>query len=242
LAGKKPRQAALEKISVTTRGRMRLYLLGMCGMNDSGDNKTELVLRRAMNGDEQARAELLDLHRDRLRRMVAIRLDRRLAARVDASDIVQEAMRDAFERLPEYFADPQIAFYPWLRRIAWDRLMDVYRQHIAAEKRSVLKERAWIPDLNEESVVELAQSLVTNSQNPGQQALRAEMEDRMLRALVELKPGDREILVLRYMEQLDVAEIASVLGISQTAVTSRHLQAVQRLRRLVGDVSAEELR
>jgi RNA polymerase sigma-70 factor (ECF subfamily) len=195
-----------------------------------------------MNGDEQARAELLDLHRDRLRKMVAIRLDRRLAARVDASDIVQEAMRDAFERLPEYFSDPQIAFYPWLRRIAWDRLMDVYRQHIAAEKRSVLKERAWIPDLNEESVVELAQSLVTNSQNPRQLALRAEMEDRTLRALLELKPQHREILVLRYMEQLDVAEIASVLGISQTAVTSRHLRAVQRLRRLVGDVSAEELR
>lgn len=211
-------------------------------MNDSGDNKTERVLRRAMNGDVQARAELLDLHRDRLRRMVAIRLDRRLAARVDASDIVQEAMRDAFERLSAYFADPQIAFYPWLRRIAWDRLMDVYRQHIAAEKRSVLKERAWIPDLNEESVMELAQSLVTNSQNPGQQALRAEMEDRMLRALVELKPGDREILVLRYMEQLNVTEISSVLGISQTAVTSRHLRAVQRLRRLVGDASAEDLR
>jgi RNA polymerase sigma-70 factor (ECF subfamily) len=213
----------------------------MCGMSDSGDDKTERVLRRAMNGDVQARAELLNLHRDRLKRMVAIRLDRRLAARVDASDIVQEAMRDAFERLSEYFADPQIAFYPWLRRIAWDRLMDVYRQHIAAEKRSVLKERAWIPDLSEESVMELAQSLVTNSQNPGQQALRGEMEDRMLRALLDLKPQDREILVLRYMEQLDVAEIASVLGISQTAVTSRHLRAVQRLRRLVGDVSAEEL-
>ncbi|HEX2476275.1 MAG TPA: sigma-70 family RNA polymerase sigma factor [Lacipirellulaceae bacterium] len=210
-------------------------------MSDSGDDKTERVLRRAMNGDVQARAELLNLHRDRLKRMVAIRLDRRLAARVDASDIVQEAMRDAFERLSEYFADPQIAFYPWLRRIAWDRLMDVYRQHIAAEKRSVLKERAWIPDLSEESVMELAQSLVTNSQNPGQQALRGEMEDRMLRALLDLKPQDREILVLRYMEQLDVAEIASVLGISQTAVTSRHLRAVQRLRRLVGDVSAEEL-
>ncbi len=209
-------------------------------MNDSGDDKTERVLRRAMNGDGEARAELLDLHRERLKKMVAIRLDRRLAARVDASDIVQEAMRDAFERLSEYFADPQIAFYPWLRRIAWDRLMDVYRQHIAAEKRSVLKERKWIPDLSEESVMELAQSLVTNSHNPGQQALRAEMEDRMLRSLLELKPQDREILVLRYMEQLDVAEIASVLGISQTAVTSRHLRAVQRLRRLVGDASVEE--
>ena len=74
-------------------------------------------------------------------------------------------MRDAFQRLPEYFAHPNIAFYPWLRRIAWDRLMDVYRQHVAAERRSVLKEDAWLTVVNDESVAALAQNLVANSQS-----------------------------------------------------------------------------
>jgi RNA polymerase sigma-70 factor (ECF subfamily) len=208
-------------------------------MNDSGQTRAELVLERAGQGDPDAGAELLDLYRDRLRRMVAIRLDRRLAARVDPSDVVQEAMRDAFKRLPEYFADPPIAFYPWLRRIAWDRLLDVYRQHIAAEKRTVLKENLWTPELNDESIVELAQSLVTHSQNPRQQAIAAEAEARMLDALGRLKPHDREILVLRYMERLDVDEIASVQGITQTAVTSRHLRALRRLRRMLEDDSGE---
>jgi RNA polymerase sigma-70 factor (ECF subfamily) len=206
-------------------------------MDESVGRDAELLLGRANTGDAEARSELLELYRGRLRRMVAIRLDKRLAARVDPSDIVQEAMRDAFNRLSEYFAEPQIAFYPWLRRIAWDRLMDMYRQHITAEKRSVLKEHLWAPELNDESMAELANSLAANSQNPRQRAMLDEMEARMMAALAQLKPNDREILILRYMEQLDVEEIASVLEISQTAVTSRHLRALQRLRISLGDES-----
>jgi RNA polymerase sigma-70 factor (ECF subfamily) len=204
-------------------------------LNVSDGADIESLLVRARQGDAAARSELLELYRDRLRRMVAIRVDKRLAARIDPSDIVQDAMRDAFKRLDEYFATPEIAFYPWLRRIACDRLMDMYRQHITAEKRSVLKERP--PQLNDESMTELAHNLATNSQNPRQQALAAELEARMMAALTRLKPKDRELLILRYMEQLDVEEIATVMGISRTAVTSRHLRAIQRLRELLGNES-----
>lgn len=204
-------------------------------MMSSGGSKTDLLIQRAADGDMSARAELLDRYRKRLGRMVAMRIDRRIAARVDPSDIVQDAMKDAFKRLPEYFADPQLSFYPWLRRIAWDRLVDVYRQHIGAERRSILREHPGSPDLNDESVAELSQSLCTSSLNPGRRVMLAEMQARTKAALLELKPHDREILVLRYLEQLGVEEIAGVLGISQTAVTSRHLRALQRLRRLLGD-------
>jgi RNA polymerase sigma-70 factor, ECF subfamily len=197
----------------------------------------ESLLSRASDGEPQARAELLEHYRGRLRRMIAIRLDKRLAARTDPSDIVQETMHDAHRRLPEYFAEPQIAFYPWLRRIAVDRLADAQRRHIGAERRSVLKELARMPEDNEASVAELAQSICTSSILPSRRAMLAELQARMIVALDELKPHDREILVLRYLEQLGVGEIADVLGISQTAVTSRHLRALQRLRRLVGDDS-----
>jgi RNA polymerase sigma-70 factor, ECF subfamily len=204
-------------------------------MDDSRSSKTDLLLRRARDGDQQAQDALLESYRDRLRRMITIRIDPRVAARVDPSDVVQEALKDAHNRLPEYFADPQLSFYPWLRRIAWDRLVDMYRTHIGAERRSVLREHPWTPNLNDESVAELAHSIVTSSHNPGRRAMLAEMQARMKAALLELKPPDREILVLRYLEQLGVEEIAGVLGISQTAVTSRHLRALQRLRRLLGD-------
>jgi RNA polymerase sigma-70 factor, ECF subfamily len=199
--------------------------------------KTEQLLQQASGGDRQAQAELLERYRGNLRRMIAIRMDKRVAARADPSDIVQDAMKDAFKRMPEYFADPQLAFYPWLRRIAYDRLTDVHRTHLMAKRRSVLKEHPWTPNLNDESVVELAQSIVTSSISPGQRAAKAEIEGRATAAFMQLKAQDREILVLRYLEQLGVEEIAAVLGISQTAVTSRHLRALQRLRKLLGDIS-----
>jgi RNA polymerase sigma-70 factor, ECF subfamily len=200
---------------------------------DSGDN----LMHRAAGGDHQAQAALLARYRARLRRMIEMRLDRRVAARADPSDVVQETMKAALVRLPEYFADPQISFYPWLRRIAADRLADAYRIHVAAERRSVLKEHPWMPNLNDESVAELAQSIITSSVSPGERALDAELEQHAVAALNQLKPQDREILVLRYLEQLGVREIADVLEISETAVTSRHLRALQRLRRLMKERS-----
>jgi RNA polymerase sigma-70 factor (ECF subfamily) len=108
---------------------------------DSDDD----LLQRAAGGDHRAQAELLARYRVRLRRMIEMRLDRRLGARADPSDIVQETMKTALVRLPDYFADPRISFYPWLRRIAADRLADAYRMHVAAERRSVLKEHPWMP-------------------------------------------------------------------------------------------------
>jgi RNA polymerase sigma-70 factor (ECF subfamily) len=202
-------------------------------MTDSRQSEIELV-ERAGTGDVRACTELFERYRGRLRRMVAMRLDKRLAARFDASDIVQDAFNTAFARLPRYLADARIPFYPWLRRIAWDRMLKVHRDHIDAEKRSVLKEHSSSPNLNDESVVELAHCLVTSSISPSQRAVEAEMQARTAAALLLLKPDHREVLVLRYLEQLDIPEIAAVLEISHTAVTSRHFRALRRVRQLMG--------
>ena len=78
-------------------------------MGDCPSSKTDLLLRRAQDGDQLAQAALLEHYRDRLRRMVTIRIDKRVTARVDPSDVVQEALKDAHRRLPEYFADPQLS-------------------------------------------------------------------------------------------------------------------------------------
>jgi RNA polymerase sigma-70 factor (ECF subfamily) len=196
---------------------------------------TDQLLRRAADGDPEARAQVWNRYRPRLKRMIAMRIDRRIAARIDPSDVVQDALAAAHERLTEYVADPKLAFYPWLRRIAWDRLADAYRTHLGAERRSVLKESPPTPQLNNDSFAELAHYVAASSISPNQRAMHAELQIRVVHALQQLKPHDREILVLRYLEQLGVAEIAGVLGVSQTAVTSRHLRALQRLRRLLRD-------
>src|SRR5262245_55398443 len=78
------------------------------------DGDTELLLQRAGRGDPSARAQLLDRYRGRLRQVVACRLDRRLAARVDPSDVVQEALADADRKLGGFLRDRPLPFYPWL--------------------------------------------------------------------------------------------------------------------------------
>src|SRR5437763_1411592 len=105
---------------------------------------TDLLLDRAASGDGTARRQLLDKHRRRLRRMIALRLDRRLAARVDPSDVVQEALADAGRKLDGYLRDRPLPFYPWLRQLAWERLVKLHRRHTAG-KRDVA--RGEPPDL-----------------------------------------------------------------------------------------------
>src|SRR5918911_4775541 len=93
---------------------------------------TEELLERSAAGDRDARGELLQRHRGRLKRMVAVRLDRRLAARVDPSDVVQETLAEAAAKLDGYLRTRPLPFYPWLRRLAQNRMADLYRRHVRA--------------------------------------------------------------------------------------------------------------
>ena len=79
---------------------------------------TDELIAGASRGDDRARQQLLDRHRGRLRRMVAVRLDRRLAPRIDPSDVVQETLGEAAAKLSGYLRDRPLPFYPWLRRLA----------------------------------------------------------------------------------------------------------------------------
>src|SRR5262245_34708786 len=79
---------------------------------------TEHLLDRAAEGDATARDQLLERFRRRLRRMVAVRFDPRLAARVDPSDVVQESLAEASAQLNRYLRDRPLPFYPWLRQFA----------------------------------------------------------------------------------------------------------------------------
>src|SRR5947209_8300829 len=93
---------------------------------------TEQLLEQARQGDDRARQQLLARHRARLRRMVAVHLDRSLAPRVDPSDVVQEALTEAARDLDAYLRERPLPFYPWLRRLAWERLVKVRRHHLQA--------------------------------------------------------------------------------------------------------------
>jgi RNA polymerase sigma-70 factor (ECF subfamily) len=207
-------------------------------MTDPHDDSEEL-LRRVAGGDEEARGCLLERHRPRLRQMVELRLDRRLRARLDASDVVQEALAEADRRLPEYARKPPLPFYPWLRRLAWERLVQVHRRHVRAQRRSVRREEPAGLPLPDESAACLAERLAAGGSSPSGRVRHGEERQRLREALARLGDLDREVLVLRYLEDLSTQEIAAVLGLTQPAVKMRQLRALRRLRDLLGEDPSE---
>jgi RNA polymerase sigma-70 factor, ECF subfamily len=197
------------------------------------EGDTEHLLERAGTGDPLAREQLLDRYRDRLRQVVACRLDRRLAARVDPSDVVQEALADAARKLHGFLRDRPLPFYPWLRALALERLIELHRRHIRAQKRSVTREADRALPINDESAATLVQRLWAVGGNPVGEVLREELRGRVQAALARLPARDREVLVLRHLDQLTVKEMAAVLAVREGAVKTRHLRALQRFRDLL---------
>lgn len=194
---------------------------------------TDELLRQASQGDGGAMEGFLNRCRPRLRRMVAVRMDARLAARVDPSDVVQETLVEAARKLPDYIAQRRLPFYAWLRELACQHLVRLHRHHIRAERRSVTREEPVELRLSDESAVELASQLAGSGSRPSGRIIRQEIKERVRTALERLAPNDREILILRHLEQLEIAEIAAILKISPQAAMMRRLRAFERLRRLL---------
>jgi RNA polymerase sigma-70 factor (ECF subfamily) len=172
--------------------------------------------------------------------MVALRLDRRLAARVDPSDVVQDVLLDAAQGLDDYLRERPVPFYPWLRQLAWDRLIDLHRRHLHSQKRSVKREQPLAAHLSDESAMQLADRVLAGQSSPSDRAIRRELRQRLRAALDQLAEADREVLVLRHLEQLSTRETAAVLGIREGAVKTRHLRALERLRALLIATSSED--
>ena len=200
-------------------------------MRDSPPD-TDFLLDRAAANDAAARDALLARHRPRLRRMVALRLDPRVAARVDPSDVVQDVLAEADRRLDAYLQRRPLPFYPWLRQFAADQLAELHRRHVRAARRSVGREvPGGLPD---QSADELAGRLVAKGPGPSEAARWSERRDRVRAILLAMSAADREVLTLRYLEELTAAEVGAVLGVTAMAAQKRALRALERLRAALG--------
>ena len=206
-------------------------------MVPSADSSTDRLLDQAAAGDQAAVNDLLARHRKRLRQMVSVRMDQRLAGRVDPSDVVQEALAEASKRMPEYLKRRPIPFYPWLRQLAWNRLVDLYRFHVEGARRAVGREAGFALGLSDESAMALGRRFVASGTTPSRNALHKELRHRVRAALAELPEHYRDVLVMRHLEQLSIQEIAAVAGVSEGTVKSRLFRGMDQLHRLLGDES-----
>jgi RNA polymerase sigma-70 factor (ECF subfamily) len=189
--------------------------------------ETRRLLGAARTGDGRAVGELFARHRPYLRRLVQMRLDPHLRPRVDASDVVQEAQLEAIRRLEGYLQKPKLPFRLWLRQLACERLLMLWRFHRGAARRSLDREVA-LPD---RSSLMLARQLVAAGSAPGQRFDREQLAGRVRRAVAQLPAIDREILVMRTFEELSYEEVACVLGVDAAAARKRHGRALLRLHK-----------
>jgi RNA polymerase sigma-70 factor (ECF subfamily) len=209
-------------------------------LNDMGASEhlskaTESSLRLEASAVEDDRAEwgrFLSSHRVRLRRMAALRLDPRLCARIDPSDVVQEAFLEATERRAEYArqTDPMPPFL-WLRFLTLQRLQIVHRRQLGTKSRNPAREVSihggTCPAATSAA---LAKQLLGHDTRASALAIRAEEKRELQAALDRMDAIDREVLVLRHFEQLSNLECAKVMGLNESAATKRYLRALRRLK------------
>jgi RNA polymerase sigma-70 factor (ECF subfamily) len=198
-----------------------------------GNNSSDTIrlIERLRAGDRQALNEFFTRHRGRLRRMVEMRMDWRLQARLDASDVIQEAFLEAVTRLDEFLRDPALPLFLWLRLMVGERLTRLHRHHLGTRMRDAGREVAlYRQALPAASSAALAAQLLGKHTSPTQAAVRAERMLRLQEALNTLDPLDREILSLRHFEELTRVEAAKVLDIEEGAAAKRYVRALKRLK------------
>jgi RNA polymerase sigma-70 factor (ECF subfamily) len=199
-------------------------------------NETQLLLDGAQNGESDAVNRLMERHRDTVRRIVQMRLDRKIQRRVDVSDVVQDVLIEANRRLDDYMRNPVLSFRVWLRQIARDRIIDAHRRHRVSAKRSVDREQAMaIPAGLDQSTYDLAAQICDPELTPAARATQRELARRVEASLAMLSEQDCEIIVMRHYEKLSNQETAQSLELSEPAASMRYLRALRRLKEMLND-------
>jgi RNA polymerase sigma-70 factor, ECF subfamily len=165
---------------------------------------------------------------------VDLRLDRRVEARVDASDVIREAYVEAVTRLNEYAEQPSYPLFLWLRLIVGERLLKLHRHHLGTQMRDArLEVSIHRGSLPEASSAALAAQLPGKHTSPTQAAMRAERMIRLQEALNALDAIDREVLSPRHFEELSLVETSLSLGIEESAAAKRYIRALKRLKAIL---------
>lgn len=203
------------------------------------DFDTDELLRLAETGQPDAMEMLFERHRDKLRRMVEIRLEPRLRKRFAPSDVVQDSLAAGLRKWKEYLRDRPLPFYAWLRQLTAERLATLRRQHVGSLRRSINREQPDHFPMSDESLSPLVQKLASRNPSPGERVQSEEIRTRVRHALEALAELDREVIVLRHLEQLSVLETAQILQVAEGTVKSRHYRALKRLKALLGDLAGD---
>lgn len=192
-------------------------------------DRVEIVAALREDGPAQV-AELFGQASEKLKRFIMHRMDTRLLARLDWDDVLQESFIVVQRRYEEYVNSPDVPFYIWLRALTGQVLIDLHRKHLQMQMRSMNREVALEQVLPFQSSAQaMGDLLAASGTSPSNAAQRKEQATALRAVLDELSETDREVLVLRHLEQLSNGEVASIMGIDKSAATKRYIRALKRL-------------
>jgi RNA polymerase sigma-70 factor, ECF subfamily len=196
----------------------------------------ESLCQRAVAGHQEALGSLIMLHQSRLKRMIAVRIEPGLAARVDASDVIQEVSLEAARRIEEYGNLQKVPFFVWMRFLAKQKLAELVRRHVYAQSRDVRREVRLNPQVQDSSSRMLTEFLLADHTSPSSVLGNAEHKQLISSTIDSLEPIDREIILMRHAEQLTTSEIAHELNITENNCRQRYLRALKHLKKILTDL------
>jgi RNA polymerase sigma-70 factor (ECF subfamily) len=197
-------------------------------MKDDAPTPTEL-LDQALHGSPEALGRLLDVQRADLHRLAERQLDGPIAARVDASDILQQTFLEAYRSFPQFAGRDMRELAAWLRSILDHKVARAIRDHTLLQKRDVGRERSI--DDSHGGRAALKHDLNGNLTSPSQKAIRGEEADRLSQALAALPDDQQEAVRLRHIEGWALADIAARLGRTPAAAAGLIKRGMKALRR-----------
>ena len=196
----------------------------------------EQLLHLARSGDGEALGRLLAMYRNYLGVLARVEIGRRLQAKFDDSDVIQDSFLEAHRQFGKFRGTTEAELMAWLRQILAANLANLFRRYLGAKRRDVRLEQELGADLDQSSQA-LQERLAAPCSSPSQQAARREQAVLLAEGLARLPEHYREVLILHHLEELSFPEVARRLGRSLDSVKNVWTRALAKLRRELGDLT-----
>lgn len=200
-------------------------------MPDNGVSISDLI-RKAHKREPGALDRLLESYRQYLKLLARTGIDASLQGKADPSDLVQETFLKAHQHFQQFRGISEAELTVWLRRILARNLADLTRRYHLAESRRTGRERS-LEQLLDTSSQALDNLLADAAGSPSESAQRRELSVVLANALAELSDEQREVIVLRSLEERDWPEVARCMERTAGAARMLWVRALKRLRPLI---------
>lgn len=194
------------------------------------------LLRQAKRGDDGARGALLESFRAYLELLARVEIGKRLQAKVDTADVVQETYLEAHRNFGNFRGDSEAEFAAWLRSILAARVSNLVRHYITTQGRDLRREQPLEINVDQSSVL-LDRGLWSQQSSPSQAAQRRERGVILADALDRLPRDYREVVILRHLEELTFPQVAERMERTVDSVQKLWVRALASLRRMMEEVT-----